>query len=59
MDALKDFPEAYNAVCDAVTILCEKLKGRRGLPPVPANSPRRPNEAMPLTSLPDLGKRTY
>jgi hypothetical protein len=59
MDTLKDFPEAYNAVCDAVTILCEKLKGRRGLPPVPANSPRRPNEATPLPSLPDLGKRTY
>jgi len=56
---LRNFPEAYDAVCAAVTVLCEKLKGRRGLPPQPPHSPRLPNEPNPLPKLPDLGKRTY
>jgi hypothetical protein len=59
IDTLKRFPEAYDAVCASVTLLCEKLKGRRGLPPQPTNTPRHPNEANPLPTLPDLGKRTY
>ena len=59
IDVLKTFPEAYNAVCDAVTLLCNKLEGRRALPPQPIHSPRLPNEANPLPVFPDLGKRTF
>ena len=33
LEAIKQFPGAFDATCQAVTKLCEKLRGHRALPP--------------------------
>ena len=33
LEAIKQFPGAFDATCVAVTKLCEKLRGHRALPP--------------------------
>lgn len=33
LEAIKQFPGAFEATCEAVSDLCAKLRGRRALPP--------------------------
>ena len=33
LEAIKQFPGTFEATCQAVTKLCEKLRGHRALPP--------------------------
>ena len=56
---LERHPVIHEEVSDALDLLCEKVKGLRALPPLPAGTPRRPNGPNPLPDRPFLGSRTY